>query len=173
MSISRTVLTTLAAIMALCCASALAQEPRAEVPWSPTPPEVRAAKMKAGSVAVPTDGQIRQIEAAAPQTAPAKPTKPRKVLVWGHVWAHQPNPFAEKALEILGKKTGAYTAVVSDDPRLLLADRLSQFDALVMNNIHEQAPFLPADFGKLTKEQQAAAKSFDAAVKQGILDFVR
>ena len=139
----------------------------------PTPPEVRAAKMKARKVSWPTEQQIHNIEAAAPDRAPARPAKPRKVLVWGHTWTHQPNPYAEKALEILGRKTDAFQAVVSDDPRLLLGDRLPQFDALVMNNIHEPNPFLPEDFAQRTGEQKAAARKFDEAVKQSILDYVR
>lgn len=139
----------------------------------PTPPEVRAAKMKARKVSWPTEQQIQHIEAAAPDRAPARPAKPRKVLVWGHTWTHQPNPYAEKALEILGRKTDAFQAVVSDDPRLLLGDRLPQFDALVMNNIHEPNPFLPEDFAQRTGEQKAAARKFDEAVKQSILDYVR
>lgn len=139
----------------------------------PTPPEVRAAKMKARKVSWPTEQQIQHIEAAAPDRAPARPAKPRKVLVWGHTWTHPPNPYAEKALEILGRKTDAFQAVVSDDPRLLLGDRLGQFDALVMNNIHEPNPFLPEDFAQRTGEQKAAARKFDEAVKQSILDYVR
>jgi hypothetical protein len=139
----------------------------------PTPPDVREAKMKARGVPIPTEVQIQQIENAAPEAAPAKPAKPRRVLVWGHAWTHAPNPFAEKAVEILGKKTGAFQAVVSDDPRLLLGDRLPQFDALVLNNIHERDPFLPEDFAKLDPERQAAARQFDQAVKQSILEYVR
>ena len=139
----------------------------------PTPPDVKAARMKARNVPVPTDEQIKLIEAAAPDSAPARPAKPRKVLVWGHVWTHQPNPYAEKALEALARKTGAFEAVISDDPRLLLADSLRQFDALVMNNIHEREPFLPDDFARLDRQQKAAAKEFDAAVKQSILEYVR
>jgi hypothetical protein len=151
--------------------------PRAERPVKrapgPTPAEARAAKMKARNFSPPTEEQVRRIQAAAPDEAPAKPTKPRKVLVWGHAWTHQPNPYAEKVLEILGRKTGAFEAVLSDDPRLLLGDRLPQFDALVMNNIHEPDPFLPEDFAKRSDEQKAAARQFDAAVKQSILEYVR
>ena len=146
--------------------------PAKRVP-GPTPPEVKAALMKAKNLALPTQEQIRQMEAAAPEQAPAKPAKPRKVLVWGHPWTHEPNPFAEKALEILGRKSGAFEAVISDDPRLLLGDRLPRFDALVMNNIHEPDPFLPRDFAQRTDEQKAAAKKFDEAVKQSILEYVR
>lgn len=139
----------------------------------PTPPDVRINKMKARKVTQPTEEQIRLIEAACPDRAPVKAGKPRKVLVWGHTWTHQPNPYAEKALEILGRKTGAFQAVVSDNPRLLLGDRLPYFDALVMNNIHEREPFLPEDFAQRTEEQKTAAQKFDDAVKQSILDYVK
>lgn len=139
----------------------------------PTPPETRTARMQDRQVAAPSEEEIRKIEAVAPQAAPAKPAKPRKVLVWGHVWTHTPNPFAGKAIEALGKKTGAFQAVVSDDPRLLLGDRLPKFDALVLNNIHEAEPFLPEEFAKLDSEQQKAARQFDQAVKESILEYVR
>ncbi len=139
----------------------------------PTPPDVKAAKMKAKNVSPPTDQQIKLIEAAAPDKAQARPAKPRKVLVWGHVWTHLPNPYAEKALEIVSQKSGAFEAVISDDPRLLIGDKIKQFDALVMNNIHEREPFLPDDFARFKGEQKAAAKKFDKAVKQSILKYVR
>ncbi|KPL22937.1 MAG: hypothetical protein AMJ75_07075 [Phycisphaerae bacterium SM1_79] len=139
----------------------------------PTPPDVKAAKMKAKNISAPTEKHIRLVKASAPDKAPAKPAKPRKVLVWGHVWTHQPNPYAEKALEILAQKTGAFKAVISDDPRLLRSDKLKQFDALVMNNIHEREPFLPDDFARLKDEQKAAAQKFDKAIKQSILEYVR
>ncbi len=151
--------------------------PRADRPVNalpgPTPPEVRAAKMRAGQVPEPSAEEIRKIEAAAPDTAPAKPAKPRKVLVWGHAWTHLPNPYAEKAIEILGRKTGAFQAVVSDDPRLLLGDRLPQFDALVMNNIHEPQPFRPADFAALDAQEKTAARQLELAVQESILKYVR
>ncbi|HPM80472.1 MAG TPA: ThuA domain-containing protein [Candidatus Anammoximicrobium sp.] len=139
----------------------------------PTPADVRAEKMKARKVAEPTERQVQQMVDAAPDSAPAKPAKPRHVLVWGHAWTHQPNPFAERAIEVLAAKTGAFQVVISDDPRLLLPDRLTQFDALVMNNIHERDPFLPEDFAKLGEEQKAAASELDQAVKQSILQYVR
>jgi hypothetical protein len=139
----------------------------------PTPPDVRRAKMEARNVRAPSKQELEAMEAAAPDRAPAKPAKPRKVLVWGHSWTHTPNVFAEEALKILGRKTGAFEAVVSDDPRLLLGDRLPQFDALVMNNIHEREPFLPEDYRKRTKVQQEAAEKLDQAVKESILEYVK
>ena len=138
----------------------------------PTPAELREAKIKARKVRAPSKQELKQMEAAAPARPPARPAKPRRVLVWGHSWTHTPNVFAEEALKILGKKSGAFEAVVSDDPRLLLGDRLPRFDALVMNNIHERDPFLPEDYGRRTKAGQEAAQKFDRAVKQSILEYV-
>lgn len=150
--------------------------PRADRPErrtpGPTPAGVREEKLRTNQVALPTAAQRQAIEAAAPSQA-ARPAKPRKVLVWGHPWTHGPNPFAEAALEILGRKSGAFEATLSDDPRLLLGDRLPRFDAVVLNNLHERDPFLPERFGSLTAEQQAAARQFDAAVKASLLEFVR
>jgi len=139
----------------------------------PTPPEVRAAKLGTGDGAVPSADELRRIEEAAPGVAPAKPAKARRVLVWGHAWTHTPNPFAEKAIEVLGRKTGAFEAVISDDPRLLLGDKLPRFDALVMNNIHEPEPFLPSNLGALDPAQQAAARAFDKAVKESVIEYAR
>jgi type 1 glutamine amidotransferase len=139
----------------------------------PSSAETKAARMAQRNVVAPSDEQIRQIRKNAPEKAPADPSKPRKVLVWGHVWTHQPNPFAEAAVRILGEKTGAFSAVISDDPRLLLGDRLPQFDALVMNNIHEREPFLPENFRQLGQLEQAAARKLDEAIKGSILEFVR
>lgn len=152
-------------------------EPRQDKPIhrapGPTPPKVREEKMLKRKVPVPTPEHERLIEEAAPSEPLVKIAKPYRLLVWGHTWAHDPNAFAEKALEILGKKTKAFQVVISDDPRLLLSDRIRQFDAIVMNNIHEKEPFLPEDFAQLDEEQQRAARQFDQAVKASILEYVR
>jgi len=154
-----------------------ATEPRATRPAmkapGPTPPEIRAARMKEKDAKQPDPEELQKIEAAAPSQAQAKPQKRRKILVWGHPWTHTPNAYAEEALKTLGRKTGAFEAVVSDDPRLLLGDRITQFDALVMNNIHEPEPFLPEDLGQRSAEAQQASRKFDEAVKKSILEFVK
>ena len=152
-------------------------EPRPDIPKKtgpgPTPPDVREARMKAKNVRGPNAQELKAIEAACPDRLPARPGRPRMVLAWGHAWTHTPNAFAEDALKTLAARTGAFEAVVTDDPRQLLGDALPRYDALVMNNLHEREPFLPADFGKLDPEQKAAARKMDAAIKQSILDFVK
>lgn len=154
-------------------AARLAADPDRRRRPGPTPPEVRLERMRAGSVPAPSEEDLRKIEAACPDSPLIAPEKRRAVLVWGHTWTHTPNAFAERAIEILGKKTRAFEVHVSDDPRLLLPDRIGRFDAIVWNNIHEPEPFLPPDFGKLDSEQQAAARAFDRAVKASVLEYAR
>ena len=68
-----------------------------------------------------------------PAEAPAKPARPRKVLVFTMCsgYYHEAIPVVAAAFEIMGHKTGAYTTVVSDDPAMFEPDRLKQFDAIV------------------------------------------
>jgi len=83
---------------------------------------------------------IKKMEEAAPEKAPAKPLKKRKILV---LWRcdgffHKCIPVANKCIEILGKKTGAYECVIpetaSEQMDWLSADKLKDFDAIVFNN---------------------------------------
>jgi len=122
---------------------------------------------------MPTEREIAKMRAAAPAKPPVKPARPRKVLVWGHVYTHLPNPFANEAMKVLAKKTGAFEAVVSDDPAVLLPDKIKPFAAIVMNNIHERDPFLPVGLNRLPKAEQDAARRRDKAVKKSLLAHVR
>ena len=132
----------------------------------------QVVRAPAQDIVMPTDEQVQLMRDAAPDAPPVAPKASRKVLVWGHFYTHLPNPFAARALEVLGEKTGAFGAVVSQDPVDLLPGNLGDFDCLVMNNIHEPEPFLPRNFAELPKGEQDAARAQDAAVRQSILDFV-
>lgn len=84
-----------------------------------------------------TAEERQKIEAALPEKAPARPKKPRKLLVvdanigrGGHVSI----PYANLAVELMGKKTGAFEAVVSHDTSMLEPENLRQFDAIYLNN---------------------------------------
>ena len=115
----------------------------------------------------------RKIEAAAPDAAPAKPAKPRKVLVYGRVPTHPESVAAcFAAMPILGKKSGAFEAVVSGDPAMFLPESLAKFDAVVMNNTHEAFPLRPQNFNQLPQDQQKAAIEREVVLKKSLLDFV-
>lgn len=133
------------------------------------PVEARAAER---TLRMPSEEEIRKVEAAAPSEAPARPAGPRKVLVWGRLDAHDPNAIAARTFEILGRKSGAYEAVVSQEPADLEPERIRNFDALVMNNVHQPDPFLPADLKDRPAAEQEALHRQKAAIEKAILDFV-
>lgn len=120
-----------------------------------------------------SEAQVKQIEQVAPDKPLATPAKPRKVLVYGRVQTHgDPVRWCFAAMEVLGRKSGAFQAVASGDPALLLPENLRQFDAIVMNNTHERAFWLPVDFQELSAAEQQAAQSREATIKKSFLDFV-
>ena len=124
----------------------------------------------------PSAEQIAKIKAALPDKAYAQPEKPRKLLVFTlcRGFYHTVIPLGAEAFKLMGEKTGAYQAVVSDDIALFEPDKLAQFDAVcLMNTTGELFLPPPADFDKLTPEQRAEAEKRDARLKQSFLDFVK
>jgi type 1 glutamine amidotransferase len=84
----------------------------------------------------PSEEEIKKIEEAMPAKAFVKPNKPRKLLVIDKVggFYHDCIPYWNKALEIMGKKTGAFSVVISEDVNMFSAVNLAQFDAVCFNN---------------------------------------
>jgi type 1 glutamine amidotransferase len=87
--------------------------------------------------------QKQKIDAALPAKAPAKPRKPRRLLVInlemrdGHPWhgsSHDTLPAANYAIGQMGKRTGAYEAVFSDNVEMFRPNRIGQFDAICFLN---------------------------------------
>jgi type 1 glutamine amidotransferase len=79
----------------------------------------------------------RKVEAALPKRAPVKPKKARRLLVMDLNVAyggHRSIPHANLALETMGKQTGAYEAVFSNDLENLKRPNIQRFDAVYLNN---------------------------------------
>jgi type 1 glutamine amidotransferase len=116
---------------------------------------------------------LGKIEQAAPGTPFVKPTPPRKVLVYGRVPTH-PESVAccFKAMEIMGRKSGAFKAVCCGDPIVFLPESLKQYDAVVMNNTHERNPMLPENLDQLKPEEQAQARKREPLLQKSLLAFV-
>ncbi len=79
----------------------------------------------------------QKIDAAIPAHAIAKPTKPRKLLIFGlnvGYPGHGSIRYANYAFAQMGQKTGAFTTVVSNDPAMFQPETLCQFDAVFFNN---------------------------------------
>jgi type 1 glutamine amidotransferase len=119
-----------------------------------------AAAVRAQTV----DPETRQkVDAAIPAKAPAKPKQPRRMLVFTlNVRDGKPYPgnhpktvpVANYALEQMGKRTGAYEAVFSNDLNLWRWENLTKFDAICFNN----AEGVPTE---------------DPELRRSLLDFVR
>jgi len=109
-----------------------------------------------------------------PKSAAARPAKARRLLVFnlclGH--RHAVIPFAAETIARMGRETGAYETVVSENIGLFEPDSLAQFDAVFLNNTTGEL-FLPKDLNQLPTEAQQAARERDQRLRKSLADFVR
>jgi type 1 glutamine amidotransferase/sugar phosphate isomerase/epimerase len=79
----------------------------------------------------------QQIDAATPRKAIVPPKKPRKLLVTDlQMYSGHPSiPHGNLLIELMGKYTGAFTPVFSNDLELLKYPRIKEFDAVYLNNV--------------------------------------
>lgn len=95
-----------------------------------------ASRCTAADPALP-DADVQKIQDALPDKATAKPAKPRKVLLFYRCegFRHTDGIVAgNKAFELMGQKTGAFSTVESDDMAVFTPENLAPFDAIVFNN---------------------------------------
>ncbi|NOZ23021.1 MAG: hypothetical protein GXP25_18260 [Planctomycetes bacterium] len=123
---------------------------------------------------MPTEEDIKKITEAMPAKPAAPPKKPRKLLVFSVTNGYHHNSIAwgRECLRIMGEKTGAFQATVSNDLSNFEPDKIKQFDAICFLNTTREL-FVPKDLGKLPKDQQEKAKVRDARLKKSLLDFVK
>ena len=84
-----------------------------------------------------TAPEIANIKEAMPGQPVVRPAKPRKMLVFWRCegFYHGVIPVANKALEIMGQKTGAFDVVtVTDDYSVFTAEKLKAYDVVCLNN---------------------------------------
>ncbi|MFC1781308.1 ThuA domain-containing protein [Planctomycetota bacterium] len=83
-----------------------------------------------------SEEEIQKMEDAMPTEPTVQPEQPRKLLIFSLSlgFYHSSIPYWNKSLEIMGEKTGAFTAVVSEDPNIFLPENLKEFDAICFNN---------------------------------------
>ena len=83
-----------------------------------------------------TAEEVQKIENAVPKQATVKPAKPRKLLVFWlcEGFFHKSIPLVNKAIVQMGKTTGAYESVVTNDMSVFKPENLRQFDAICFNN---------------------------------------
>jgi len=96
----------------------------------------RAAAAR-GELKPVSEADLQKIKDALPEKATVKPAKPRKVLIYWKCegFFHEGGiRLGNKAFELMGEKTGAYSVVVSDDINMFEPEKLQQFDAVIFNN---------------------------------------
>ena len=111
----------------------------------------------------PDPADVEKMMAALPDKAYAKPKQPRKVLVLCKCsgFVHSCIPLAARTIEEIGKKTGAWSTVVTYDPAAINAENLKQFDLVFLNNTT----------GAFLDDPNDPAAS--AARKKALVEFVR
>jgi type 1 glutamine amidotransferase len=88
-----------------------------------------------------TPEQKQQVDAALPAKAPARPKKPRRILITSLakrnndvIRGHPSIPWGAYAMQQMGKKTGAYEVAIDNDPKRFSRESLRDFDAVCFNN---------------------------------------
>ena len=128
----------------------------------------------------PPAGASEKIAAALPAEAYAKPKKAQKLLVFSKTggFRHASIATGKLAFTEMGKKTGAFEAVVSDDLENFEADKIKQFDGIMFLST-TMNPFLPskAELEKLSDDEKkaavAAAKEKEVKLRENLMGWVK
>ena len=115
----------------------------------------------------------KYITAALPDKASAEPKKPRRLLVFSKTngFRHGSISSGAMSLKMLGEKTGAFTAVHSEDAGMFEKESLDTFDAVCMLNTTREV-FLPRNMKNLSKEERKKAFETDERLKANFKAFV-
>ena len=74
--------------------------------------------------------------AALPESAPARPKRPRRILILSTArgFVHSSIPLTARTIEEAGKRTGAWTATTTYDAADINPQTLAQYDAILLNH---------------------------------------
>lgn len=124
----------------------------------------------------PPAGAVEKIASSIPSEPYAKAAKPRKLLVFSRTngFRHQSIATGKLALLEMGKKTGAYEAVISDELSNFEKEKIGQFDAICFLST-TQNPFSPnkGELLKLSAEEKEAAKAYEQQLKESLMAYVK
>lgn len=117
-----------------------------------------------------------KILAALPEKPLAKPAEKRRILVFAvtNGFRHQSIPTGQLMMRLMGEKTGAFEAVVSDDLANFEADTLATFHAVCFLNTTGNA-FAPhkKEWEKMDEAARATAKEREDRLKKNLMAYVR
>lgn len=122
------------------------------------------------------DGAAEKISEALPAEPYAKPEKPRKVLVFSKTngFRHGSIATGKLALAEMGRKTGAFEAVISDDLAEFEIENLKKYDAVCFLSTTMDV-FMPPkqEFEKLSAAEKEAATKRDGQLKDNLMRFIK
>lgn len=106
---------------------------------------------------------LDKVTEALPDKSPVQPKQPRRLLIFSKTttfW-HDSIPIGVKAITMMGDKTGAYTALATEDESFFEPQKLRAFDAVLMLNTTGE-PLRPKNGDKEREEM----------LKKSLVDFV-
>jgi type 1 glutamine amidotransferase len=122
-----------------------------------------------------TAEQADKIGQSAQLKARAEPKSPRTVLAYTRAagFVHSSIPHGANAVERLGRQTGAFRVVISDDREMFAPERLKEFDAVVLCNTTGNwlEPRKEELEGKSPGEQQKLRERTEV-LKKSLVEFV-
>lgn len=122
----------------------------------------------------------KQVQEAVPKVPIIQPTSKRKVLVYSATGGarHGSIPIGNFAFNELGRSSGAYEAVVSNDPENFEPEVLKTFDAVILLNSTGNI-FMPCTHSKnsirdqFSNEEWKELKARDKRLVGNLIDYVR
>ena len=124
----------------------------------------------------PTDAEKARMASAVPSSAQVKVSRPRQVLVYcDHKgFYHSSIPFANEALKVLGKATGAFEVTVTTDASCFEPENLKKYDVIFLNNNTSRSPWGQKEYKNLPAgPERERLEAREARLRQAFLDFVR
>jgi type 1 glutamine amidotransferase len=121
-------------------------------------------------------GASEKITAALPDKPFAKPQEPRRLLVFSKTngFRHASIATGKIAMEELGKKTGAFEAVISDDLENFEVGTLAKFDAICFLNTTQNV-FAPHkdELASMSEEDKKTATAREKRLKENFMKFIK
>jgi len=121
-------------------------------------------------------GALENITAALPDKPFATPAKPRSMLVFSKTngFRHASIATGKIAFEEMGKKTGAFSVVISDDLANFEADALAKFDAVCfLSTTQNVFGPKPDELKAMSDEEKESAAEREARLKENLMNFIK
>lgn len=119
---------------------------------------------------------MAKITAALPEKPYAAPKEPRRLLIFSRTngFRHASIATGKLAFTELGRKTGAFEAVVSDELDNFDADKLATFDAVCFLST-TGSPLMPSkgEYDKMSAEDQELARKTAEQRKANLMSFIK